>query len=151
METAEHTFQEIRQSAEAIRNDECQTFPESARDGDAARQGDVYVIFRDKLPEVDENRFEEFTAEAQVAPGNTQGSRHIWDSLEGVRMFRWIGIWNERGETQGPFYVLDQPRTLTHPEHGDWLFPAGVYEIRYQRKFDRTADQDLKNARRVID
>jgi hypothetical protein len=33
----------------------------------------------------------------------------------------------------GPILVLTEPNVVTHPEHGDWMLPAGTYRITYQR------------------
>ena len=46
----------------------------------------------------------------------------------------------------GPILVLTKPNTITHPEHGDWVLPAGSYRITYQRTVARD-----NTAQRVID
>lgn len=44
---------------------------------------------------------------------------------------------NEMLGFAGPILVLEQPNTITHPEHGDWQLPAGTYRITYQRTLTR--------------
>lgn len=115
------------QSSEVIINDETQRFPEAACDGDGVRQGDVYIWKRDKLPK----NVKATKCVLQLAPGTTKGSRHCLDSAEGVSMF----AVDNADALQGPWIKLDCERTVTHPEHGDWILPAGVYEISYQRAY----------------
>lgn len=115
------------QSAEVIINDESQRFPEAACDGDGVRQGDVYIWKRDKLPK----NVKPTKCVLQLAPGATKGSRHCLDGAEGVSMF----AVDDADALQGPWLKLDCERTVTHPEHGDWMLPAGVYEISYQRAY----------------
>lgn len=118
----------IRKSVEEIKNDKLQRFPEAASDGDTFRQGDVYITFRESLPA---GWVAVEKPNAQLAPGTTQGSRHILDSLDGVKQFarsRPTGL-------QGPVLVLEKERIVTHPEHGDVSLPPGCYAITYQRAF----------------
>lgn len=44
---------------------------------------------------------------------------------------------NEMLAFAGPIVVLEQENTVTHPEHGDWILPAGTYRITYQRTLTR--------------
>ena len=44
---------------------------------------------------------------------------------------------NEMLAFAGPIVVLEQENTVTHPEHGDWIMPAGTYRITYQRTLTR--------------
>lgn len=37
----------------------------------------------------------------------------------------------------GPIFRLTETNTVTHPEHGDWILPAGTYRITYQRTVAR--------------
>ena len=103
------------------------TTPEAASDGDAFRQGDIYITRRDVV----ENRFVLGSVDLQLAPGTTQGSRHCLDSCEGVEMYR-----DRNGDAlQGPLIRLFVERTITHPEHGDVVLPPGTYEVTYQRAY----------------
>lgn len=128
----------MRGQAESIRNDQPIEFSVAASAGDYIRQGDVYVTLCDEVPAGFTKRELKDLGKnpAQVAIGNTQGSRHIWDSLEGVEIYK-----NDRAnELQGCVYVLSQTRTLTHPEHGDVIctVPEGetrIFNITYQRAY----------------
>lgn len=37
----------------------------------------------------------------------------------------------------GPIFVLKNPTTVSHPEHGNWILPAGTYRVTFQRTIDR--------------
>lgn len=115
------------QSSETIISDKPQRFSEAACDGDIFRQGDVYVWKRDKMPK----GAKPVKCELQLAPGTTKGSRHCLDSSDGVSMF----AVPEADALQGPWVRLECERVITHPEHGDVICPAGVYEITYQRAY----------------
>jgi len=114
--------------SESVISDAEQVFPIAATpDCDYVRQGDVYVWLVSKLPK----NCEPAKAIEQLAPGTTKGARHCLDSLDGVTMF----VRSDANELQGPFIRLECERVITHPEHGDWRLPAGLYEITYQRAF----------------
>lgn len=120
------TIQQISAAAEAIKSDAPQRFPAAASPGDTWRQGDLYVEFVSKLPQTT-------TApqNPKLAPGNTKGSRHILDSLEGVTIRQKL----HPNPLDGPILSLSTERTISHPEHGDLILPPGTYEISYQRAF----------------
>jgi hypothetical protein len=137
--TAEQALTQVQEQAERIKSDETQRFPEAASVGDTHRQGDVYITLLDKLPEgakIDRK------AGLQLAPGSTQGSRHILDSREGVTIYRL----SSPGMLDGPVLRCKQERTITHPEHGDVVLPPGLYQIGYQQNLDQ-----LERAQRVLD
>jgi hypothetical protein len=134
-------------------------FSEGASVNDGWRQGDLYIKLIDKLP-ADAKRVELQAAvhgenpQAQLAPGNTQGSRHILDSLDGVEIYT-VPPWpSQECNLAGPILVLHKERTITHPEHGHVTVPTGIpkagkptiVEITYQRDLDAE-----ERARRVID
>lgn len=127
MTTVKEVFNTIEQEAEKIQNDLPQRFSEAASDGDTARQGDLYIIYCESLPK---NCDIIEKPNSQLAEGNTQGSRHILDSLVGVEMY---DISNKT-VLDGPVMKTTQERTITHPEHADIILPPGVYKIRYQRQ-----------------
>ena len=118
-------LQQVKTDTETIINDKPQRFPDAAAVGDYWRQGDIYIT---KLAQCDGEKVQ---AEAQLAEGSTQGSRHILDSLDGVVMFKPT---NSTVLT-GPHFSLTKERTVTHPQHGDVVLPAGCYGITYQRAF----------------
>lgn len=126
--TAEKSLRQVQSTTEAIRNDEPQRFPEAASVGDVARQGDLYI---ELLASVPSGAVREKNPSAQLAPGTTQGSRHILDSLAGVKAYR-LG---SPTVLDGPILDLSKERTITHPEHGWLILPAGIYSVTYQRSF----------------
>lgn len=126
--SAVETLKEIQESVEAIKSDAPQRFPEAASDGDYFRQGDVNIIYRDRVPS---GAVTMKKIDLQLAPGTTKGSRHCLDSAEGVQLFE---VPNATA-LQGPIIKNDAERTVTHPEHGDVVLPPGVYSVRYQRAY----------------
>jgi len=137
--TAKSAVTQIQRQAEKIKSDETQRFPEAASVGDSWRQGDVYVTLLAGVP-VGAEKLQ--SPPRQLAEGTTQGSRHCLDSLDGVTAYRLPNP----GMLDGPILVLEQERTVTHPEHGDVVLPPGCYGISYQRSLD--ADE---RERRVAD
>lgn len=67
----------------------------------------------------------------QLAPGNTQGSRHCLDSLDGILLY------TKPNPTplDGPVIHADREFTVLHPEHGHVTLPAGDYAVTYQRQY----------------
>jgi hypothetical protein len=118
---------------------ETQRFPEAASIGDTIRQGDVYVTL---LAAVPTGYQKQAKWNQQLAPGTTQGSRHVLDSKTGTTCY----IHPSASEFDGPVLLLKQERELTHPEHGNWILPPGIYGITYQRTQDA-----LEQQRRVAD
>lgn len=128
--TAEKSLASVQSTAETIRSDQTQRFPEAASPGDTWRQGDVYIELLERVP-AGAMAMKAKGRSAQLAPGTTQGSRHILDSLVGVTMYRLP----EATVLDGPVIVTDRERTIEHPEHGNVVLPPGVYGITYQREF----------------
>lgn len=128
MLTAEKSLEKVQSTAESIKCDEPQRFSEAASAGDVFRQGDIYI---EKLERVPAGAVRIEKPEAQLAPGTTQGSRHVLDSLEGVTMSRLA----TPNALDGPILDLATERTITHPEHGNVILPPGCYRITYQRAF----------------
>jgi len=140
--TAVESLGAVREHAESIRNDEHAIVGDMSTN-DAYAQGDVLIVkVSDELPR-DWERLEQQPETMQLAPGDTQGSRHIatgpveiyasdpaaaHDELIGPRLFA-TGEW-----------------CLTHPEHGDRTFQRGAYEVRYQRRMS-----DEQQRRRALD
>jgi hypothetical protein len=102
------------------------------------RQGDVYFWKLAALPQ----DIVEVTPYAQLAPGQTLGSRHCLASIAGVRMFQR----KDPGPLDGPILLFAEPGTVTHPTHGDIVnIPAGaIIRITYQQMYANTV-------RRAID
>lgn len=126
--SAIETLKKIQASVESIKSDETQRFPEAASNGDCFRQGDIYLEFRDSLPD---DLSKSKHVELQLAPGTTKGSRHCLDSADGVTMYA-----VKNGDAlQGPVIQTTKERTVTHPEHGNVILPPGIYNITYQRAY----------------
>ena len=121
-------FKAVRESAEVIRNGDTKYFPEAASVGDNARQGDIYIELLEGVPK-DAKPIEK--PSAKLAPGDTQGSRHILDSMVGVTLYER----RDASVLEGPIMNLTETRTVTHPEHGDWVLPPGTYGVTYQRAY----------------
>lgn len=126
--TAAEAYTAIRQQVENIRNDEHQVAGALSKN-DRIAQGDVNMVRLEELPDDVEPR----ELMLQLAPGTTQGSRHILESAEGVIMYTWKQF--EGNPLSGPILECKQPVRITHPEHGDWTIPEGVWHCRYQRAF----------------
>ncbi len=100
--------------------------------GQWARQGDIAV------QRVDEEPRTKRTADRQLAPGNTKGSRHI---LEGK-----VDAYEGGGDLlEGPLLIARERFTVTHPEHAHISLPSGTYRVTYQR------DLQMEERARVMD
>lgn len=119
---ATRVMERVRGTAAAAKSN--RTRSPSMDIGDFVRQGDLY-LYRVELP----GDVEPIAAVKQLAPGNTQGSRHELDSLDGVTMHRL----RDANPLQGPILTLREQRTLTHPEHGHITLQPGCYAVTYQR------------------
>jgi hypothetical protein len=128
MLTATKSLQAVKESAEKIRNNQPQRFPEAASPGDTWRQGDVYLELLSSVPS---GAVIAKKPNPQLAPGTTQGSRHVLDSLRGVTVF----LLPNADALTGPVLEVLEERTVTHPEHGHVVLPPGVYGVTYQRAF----------------
>jgi hypothetical protein len=122
---------------EAIRNDAPHKH-ETWAVGDVAHQGDVIFVNIGGLPGSAKTR-----KNRQLADGDTQGSRHICeggdvyecrdtDVIQAIKRATGVVV-NDR--YIGP--VFCGPATVTHPEHGDHVFPAKcVNAVVIQRALD---------------
>lgn len=109
--------------------------------GDVVRQGDLYLVCIEELP-ADGKR-----AQRQLAPGNTQGSRHVAEGECAVyqpkspsavaRLIATICRGAEVPEQLiGPLVECVGDTTITHPEHGHRTLPAGsVWAVVFQRAY----------------
>jgi hypothetical protein len=109
--------------------------------GDVVRQGDLYLVCIEELP-ADGRR-----APRQLAPGNTQGSRHCAEGECSVYMpkspaavAKLIGTACHGAEVPeqlvGPLVECIGETTITHPEHGHRMLPAGsVWVVVFQRAY----------------
>lgn len=130
--TAEKAFGDIQAQAEKIKSNAPHRI-ETMSEGDSFRQGDLYITFIGAVPR-GAVRMKE--VRLQLAPGETQGSRHVLDSAAGVQMFEPVGAEGGRATVlDGPVFLLTQRRTVTHPEHGHVSLPEGCYRVDFQRAF----------------
>ena len=92
-----------------------------------AQQGDLYFAKLDALmPGLHPWPFDH----GQLAPGTTQGSRHTVD-LAQVRLW----VLPTPSPLDGP--IIDAPNgcVIAHPEHGDHIYPPGIYRVTFQRAY----------------
>lgn len=120
------TIKKIEQSADALKNSEIRS-PELG-ELDYVRQGDLYIY---RILDIPEGCTREKKPSMQLAPGDTQGSRHCLESLDGVKVFRLPNP----NPLQGPIFELAAQNTITHPEHGHIVLRAGRYAVTFQRSF----------------
>jgi hypothetical protein len=115
--------------------------------GEVAHQGDVYLVKVDKKEDIygihkmlTPCKIGTATANMQLAPGDTKGSRHILEG-SGVTVFA-----PPKGASplEGPFIVATEEFSVTHPEHADHLFGEGNYICTYQRDY---AQEEIERVR----
>jgi hypothetical protein len=117
--------------------------------GDAIRQGDLYLVLLDEVP--DGYVYAGKRANVQLVPGNTEGARHCLDSLQGVK--QWTPEQEAGGGASadfqlGPVLRLAEERVVLHPTHGHvTLLENTIVQCLYQREHDAI----LKAARRAAD
>ena len=134
MTTTMDDVSRVSSVAESIKSDALQKFPEAASVGDTFRQGDIYITLLSGLP-VGCSQIK--NPAAQIAPGNTQGSRHCLSSLRGARLY----LLPSANVYDGPVLDLNRKTTIAHPEHGDVVLPPGCYAISFQRTEDSEGRQ----------
>lgn len=118
--TASDVFAEIERAAAGADADT--RFVREMQVGEYVRQGDVYVVRIDTIPHGTRE-----TKDRQLAPGATQGSRHI---AEGE-----LSVFRRTDTTEvaiGPVVVARKEWRLAHPEHAHMVLPAGNYQVRFQ-------------------
>lgn len=103
--------------------------------GDNIRQGDIFLTCIESLPKGKPSQVR------QLAPGTTQGSRHIlFGEVQIVEHEQ--PVLNGKGEAinsvlVGPaFKVLCDKGGVEHPEHGDFQLPKGsCWQATYQQAY----------------
>lgn len=111
---------------------------ETASAGDVVRQGDIYLVCLEAPQGGD------VAKSRQLAPGSTQGSRHV--AVGECRVVnanrasvastinRLVKGANVPEQLIGPVIECEGDTTITHPEHGHRILPAGsVWGCVYQR------------------
>lgn len=139
MTVATKSAYELVRAHEAILRDEHERVELGI--GDAYPQGDVIFARVDKAPKKAKPY-----AGRQLAPGDTQGSRHVAEGdVElytpnedaALKTLHRLFPKTRSHEVQflGPIVQASGDWTATHPEHGDRTFPPGVYQVIYQRSY----------------
>ena len=133
-------IEEVRQSAEKMHSAQPEIIG-TASVGDVVRQGDLYLICLSDAPA------SKPTKDRQLAPGSTQGSRHIVTGKCTVGIAtkreavaeainRIVRGANVPAELVGPVLHCKSGVTITHPEHGWRSLPDGsTWAVIYQRQF----------------
>lgn len=117
-------------------------FTEACTINDGIPQGDLNIKIVATVP----NGYTKAkTPTAQLVPGNTQGSKHCLDSLDGVTIYLPKTWGQDPDSLDGPCLVLTEERTILHPTHGAVTIPAGFTVLcRYQREW---AKEEAKQRR----
>lgn len=136
MKTVTEALIEMRKSVETLDASKTERINAPSL-GDVVRQGDIYLTCINKITGGKE------TENRQLAPGNTQGSRHI---LAGkVTVYEGVSFNQMPSVLVGPAFKCNSDVTVEHPEHGHKVLPEGtVWQVTYQRAM---ADE----IRRVMD
>lgn len=135
--TPSKAYSEVLSFVEKIKNDEHATVS-TMSPGDVIRQGDLYIIaLESPIPGGKPSSH-------QLAPGTTQGSRHVVEgdcdvlsvdekkALDSIQKL----VPATKGKTLfiGPMIEARGPVRITHPEHGDRTIPGDAsYLVTYQR------------------
>lgn len=146
--TAAGAMRQVRNQADRVRNDETAVVG-TVSVGDVIRQGDLYLVcITGHMP-----KRTTLLSDRQLAPGNTQGSRHVvagqcnvHDANDKTALIRTINrvcppskkmLVPDRDEPLiGPIVEALGQVEIDHPEHGNRVLPAGeVYAVVYQRAF----------------
>lgn len=92
--------------------------------GQVVRQGDIYIERVAKIPQDATPR-----ADRQLAPGSTQGSRHV---VEGdATLYDRL----KASPLHGPLIDAPERFVVTHPEHAHVSLPSGKYAVTFQRDY----------------
>jgi hypothetical protein len=104
---------------------------EAEEAGDTERQWELNDKFREKMANY-----------AMTITGENAETANKWQSASNA-----VAI--EAGAALslcGPIFVLQKRGKVSHPEHGDWILPAGTYRVTFQRTLDSE-----NRVRRVFD
>lgn len=136
--TPSKAYSEVLSSVEKIQNDDHATIA-TMSPGDVLRQGDLYIIALDvPIPGGKPHR------SRQLAPGNTQGSRHVAEGncqIQTVDEDQAVSAINRLVPSTkrqrlfiGPMIIAVDHVRIAHPEHGDRTLPGdAAYIVTYQR------------------
>lgn len=141
MKTATEAFREVSAAAKIEITELQETrFIDSMEIGEWVRQGDIY------LEKIESKPFGCLSkTQMQLAPGKSQGSRHILQSgnvyahpKEGQ-----IEMREALHYCYGPVIESKEHLLVTHPEHAHISLPPGCYQVSYQvdtQQMKRVAD-----------
>lgn len=145
----EKLIEEVRESAETMHAAKPEVIS-TASVGDVVRQGDLYFVCLESEPSGSP------TKERQLAPGTTQGSRHVAKGkcrvLTPKRRAEVVAIINRvvkganvQEELVGPVIRCIEAVTIEHPEHGWRTLPADtlwatVFQRAYGEEVRRVQD-----------
>jgi hypothetical protein len=127
MNTTSEVINMIREMAAAEVSEE--RFVRVMQIGDVVRQGDLYL---ERAAELSPSKL---LNTQQLAPGTTQGSRHV---AVGATVY----AAESKDPLMGPVVVASERWCLAHPEHANISMPSGTYRARYQR--DWLAEQKAR-------
>lgn len=113
--------------------------------GEFARQGDICVLRLLSRERPDLQQAGKRTAERQLAPGNTKGSRHVVASSVECEIY---APHDSADALQGPVIIARSRLLVEHPEHGHLDLPPGFYQVTYQRDYAKERADEI---RRVMD
>lgn len=130
MTTAMQAYEKTREEVEKIKRDDTHDLRETMEIGDDWPQGDLKIIKIAKLPSAAKLAEK---PEAQLAPGNTMGSRHCLSDLSAVNLYKLT----DANVLEGPLFEVKKncEVTVEHPEHGNVRLGPGLYAIEYQRAY----------------
>jgi len=135
--TMEKALVELRSSVEDLHGKKTERIGDPSV-GDVVRQGDLYLVCIDKLPENGTP-----TKNRQLVPGTTQGSRH---TVSGdVNIVEKVNYKDRHPTLCGPAFECVSDVTVEHPEHGHKVLPSGttwhcVYQQAYADEVRRVKD-----------
>lgn len=135
--TITDTIKKLRESCdECIDNSQPIQVPAAMAPGDMLPQGDIGLLMLDALPvDWEETEWPE-SGDVQLAPGNTQGSRHTIPRrfADSVRLFQI----NDGDQLSDVGLLATEPFDLEHPEHANHIgYPPGCYRVRHQQNAQR--------------
>lgn len=129
MQTAAEIIQQVHAHGQENACDETFVVPTDFPVGQYLPQGDLNILRLAAVPK----GMVQVEKQAQLAPGTSRGSRHCIKA-EDLAHCTFYGFL-DANPLEGPVIVMDAPTTIEHPEHRDYVWPAGVIAIGYQRRF----------------
>lgn len=129
MKTAAQIIAEVHAHGQENADNRLRIIPENFPVGQYIPQGDINIVRLRSIPD----EAVPMQPKAQLAEGITRGSRHCIKAEDMARC-EFYGFTNPN-PLEGPIIKFNAPTTITHPEHGDQLWPVGIVAITYQRRY----------------